>query len=78
VPNLNLAEVRSEAVTAGTMKVTAFRDVASYSLVCRYQYVCEERAAFGSTLKLEAGSSFLQFFKFIGPVIVIYFYRKTN
>jgi len=39
VPNLKLTEVRSEAVTAGTMKVTAFWDVASYSLVCRYQYM---------------------------------------
>lgn len=39
VPNLNLTEVRYEAVNEWTMKVTAFWDVASYSLVCRYQYV---------------------------------------
>jgi len=39
VHNLNLTEVRSEALTARTMKVTAFWYVASYSLVCRYQCV---------------------------------------
>lgn len=34
-----LTEVRSKALTAGTMKVTAFWDVTSYSWVWRYQYV---------------------------------------
>jgi hypothetical protein len=43
------------------MKVTAFWDVTSYTLVCRYLCVFEEPAAFGSALKLEAVSSSLTF-----------------
>jgi hypothetical protein len=55
VPNLNLTELRSKALTARTMKVTAFWDVASYNLVCRYQYVCEGTCFFW--IYLEAGGS---------------------